>query len=214
MTAAAGRRDGVDPALRVRARPIADVLERDGEALVLLGGGGLVRLTAVGAAIVELAANPIRLDTLAGALERRFGSPGAGATLALTAGLVSELAGQGVLDVGDPTPPDGGGPFWRISDETAFTWDSAGQAVVFSLARPELQPTALLGTGTAIWHQLAGPDDHPRPWVYHADLVARLADAYGADPTQVATDVDDFLTRMAADGYLDRAAPPDPGSQR
>ncbi len=52
--------------MRVRTRPFADRLERENEALVLLvEGAGLVRLSAMGAAIVDLALNGIHLDALA-----------------------------------------------------------------------------------------------------------------------------------------------------
>ena len=199
--------DGTEP-LRVRANRFADILERDGEALVLLREGGLLRLNPLGAAIVEFAVNPIRLDALAAALERRFGTPDGVDLLEATAQRVRELAAQGALILGEPPLPDAPGPYWRISDDTAFTVSSPERVVVFNLATPAEQPQALVGTAAAIWQFLTGDEPDPRPWIGEAVLIAELADAYATHPAAIAPDVQAFLTRMHSTGHL-TCRPPD-----
>lgn len=188
--------------MRVRTRRYADLLERDGEALVLVGdGGGLLRLSAVGTAIVELAANSIELEVLAGALERRFGSPPDSSALQLAEAMVQELASRGLLELGDPQPP-GPGPHWRISDDAAFVLSAPDRVVVLNLAEPAAQPKALLGSAAAIWHRLVGTDEDPRPWVPEPALLADLAAAYATDPEAIKPDVTSFLREMATESYL------------
>jgi len=189
--------------VRVRTRGFADLLERDGEALVLLREGGLVRVGPLGAAILELAVNPIGLDALAGALERRFGLPdGAQDTLVLTGRLVAELAGSGLVDLGEPPLPTGAGRWWRISDDAAFSVPGPGRVVVWDLASPADQPRGLLDSGAAIWSCLAGDENDPRPWVSESDLLDDLAAAYGAPRTGIEPDVREFLNGLAADGLV------------
>lgn len=192
-----------DSALRVHANPFADLLERDGEALVLLREGDLLRLNPLGASIVEFAINPIRLDALAAALERRFGTPAGLDLLEATAQRVHELAAQGVLTLGGPPLPDSPGPYWRISDDAAFTVSAPDRVVVFNLATPTEQPQALVGTAAAIWQFLIGDDSVPRPWTSEPDLIADLAEAYATDPAAIAPDVRSFLTRLHTTGHLE-----------
>lgn len=92
--------------LRVHANQFADRLERDGEALVLRRDGGLLRLSPLGASIVEFAVNPIRLDVLAAALAGRFGRPEGVDLLESTAQGVKDLAEQGLLTLGEPPLPE------------------------------------------------------------------------------------------------------------
>ena len=197
-----GSQQPADPGLRVHANQFADTLERDGEALVLLREGGLLRLNPLGASIVEFAVNPIRLDALAAALERRFGAPEGVDLLAATAERVEELAEQGALVLGEPPLPDAPGPFWRIADDTAYAVSTPDRVVVFNLATPAEQPQALVGTAAAIWQFLLGDDDNPRPWTSEPDLIADLADAYATEPATITPDVRDFLKRMHATGHL------------
>lgn len=203
------RRQGSSPDLRVHANQFADLLERDGEALVLLRDGGLLRLSPLGASIVEFAVNPIRLDALADALERRFGAPEGTDLVESTAQRVRELATQGVLTLGEPPFPDAPGPFWRISDDTAYTVSAPDRVVVFNLATPTEQPQALIGTAATIWRFLLGNDDNPRPWTSEPGLIADLAEAYATDPDTVAPDVRAFLTRLRGTGHLQRTAEPE-----
>lgn len=183
--------------MRVRTAGFADLLERDGEALVLLpDGAGLVRLSAVGAATVELAVNGIDLDALAGSLEHRFGPPPEGSAGDLTARLVTELVDQGVLRLtalpGDP------GRHWRINDDAAFVLTSPERVVALNLGDPTIGPRALLGTAAAVWLGLVGEGDHLRPWIAETDLLSHLATAYGTDADALEPDVtallDDLLT--------------------
>ena len=162
----------------------------------------MLRLNPLGAAIVEFALNPIRLDALATALERRFGTPDGVDLLEATAQRVRELAAQGALTLGEPPFPEAPGPYWRISDDTAFTVSSPDRVVVFNLATPTEQPQALVGTAAAIWQFLIGDGPDPRPWVGEAGLIAELADAYATDPAAIAPDVQAFLARMHSTGHL------------
>lgn len=82
--------------MRVRLNPPADILARDGEALLLYADEA-IRLDGVSAEIVELAAGPITLERLAEALEARFGAPEEASVLKATAAAARELAGRGVL---------------------------------------------------------------------------------------------------------------------
>ena len=201
--------------MKVRAARFADVVERDGEALVLLRGGGLVRLSPLGAAIVELAVNPIELEVLAGALERRFGRPPEGTSLVVAERMVHELAGQGLLQLGDPPPPDGPGPFWRISDDAAFVVSDPERVVLLNLAVQAGQPIALLGTAAAAWRALVGPDeDHVRPCLAQAELLQVLAEAYGTRPADIEADVDALLERLGGEGYLVTAAGSTPEAEQ
>ncbi len=192
-----------DRGLRIQAHRFADTLEREGEALILLNEGGLVRLSPLGASIVEFALNPIRLDDLAIALERRFGAPDGGDLLESAAQRVRELADQGVLALGGPPLPGTPGPYWRISDDAVYTVSAPGRVVVFNLATPTEQPQALVGTAAAIWQFLLGDDDNPRPWTGQPALIADLADAYATDPAVITPDVLGFLARMHSTGQLE-----------
>ena len=80
----------------VRALPFADFLEHDGEALVLTEGG-LVRLSAIGAAVIRLAAGGVDGARLATHLEERFGAPETGSTGAALDPILRALAGQGLV---------------------------------------------------------------------------------------------------------------------
>lgn len=197
-----GEATALDPALRVHALQFADTLERDGEVLLLLREGTLLRLNPLGASIVEFAINPIRLDALATALERRFGVPEGTDLLRATAERVQELAHRGVLTLGDPPLPEGAGPFWRIGDDTAYVLSAPDRVVVFNLATPTEQPEALIGTAASIWQCLLGDDDNPRPWTGEPELIADLAEAYATDSATIAPDVRAFLTQLHATGHL------------
>jgi len=189
--------------MRVRTRPFADRLERDGEALVLLAdGAGLVRLSAMGAAIVDLALNGIDLDTLAEALESRFGAPPEGSARELADRMVAELSEQGVLEF-TALPVDAVGRHWRISDDTAFVLSSSERVVVLNLAAPAESPRALLGTAASVWHALAGEGGDLRPWVAEQDLLDDLAEAYATEATAIADDVRTLLEGLADAGYVE-----------
>ncbi len=187
--------------MKVRSRPFADRLERNGETLVLLAGGaGLVRLSAIGGAIVELALNGADLEALACALESRFGAPAEGSARELAGQMVAELVEQGVLELLDrPRTP---GRHWRISDDAAFVLTSPERVVVLNLAEPAEPPRALLGTAASTWHALVGEGGDLRPWVAEQDLLSDLATAYATEATVIADDVRALLNDLAAAGYL------------
>ena len=91
---------------------------------------------------------------------------------------------------------------WRISDATAFVVSDLHRVIVFNLDAPTTQPLALLGTAAAIWHSLVGSEDDLRPWREEPDLLAGLAEAHGVEPEEIREDVESFLARMAAGGYV------------
>ena len=82
----------------VQALPFADFLEHDGEALVLTEGA-LVRLSAIGAAVIGLAAGGVDGARLATHLEERFGTPETGSTAAALDPILQALAGQGLVQL-------------------------------------------------------------------------------------------------------------------
>lgn len=186
--------------MRVRTRPYADLLERDGEALVLLrDGAGLVRLSSMGVAIVELATNGIDLQALAGALERRFGTPPDGTARDLTVSMVTALRGKGLLELTEPPP---GGRHWRVSDDAAFVLSGPDRVVVLNLADPAAGPRALLGTAASVWHALVG--EGVREWNAEERLLADLATAYATEVAAIGTDVRALLATLLDGGYLER----------
>ena len=66
----------------------------------------MVKLGPLGAAIVELATDPIDLPDLTSELERRFGSPATGSTAEATRQAVTDLMEIGVLVwLRDPSDP-------------------------------------------------------------------------------------------------------------
>lgn len=186
--------------MRVRTRPLADRLERDGETLVLLAGGGLVRLSAVGAAIVDLALNGIDVETLADALTTRFGTPPDSSAREVTTGMVAALTEQNVLECTD-LPAGTRGRHWRISDDAAFVLTSPERVVVLNLAAPTEAPRALLGTAASVWHALVG-EENLRPWVAEPDLLDDLAAAYATEITAIENDVRTLLDNLADAGYV------------
>lgn len=96
--------------MRIQTLPYADLLVHGDEALVLLGddryekepspsvseeqGGTIVRLSAIGAAVVQLAEPGIGFDALAEALEARFGAPPTGSTTQALQAALEALAAQ------------------------------------------------------------------------------------------------------------------------
>jgi hypothetical protein len=85
--------------VKVQRREAADVLTRDGETAVLLTKGGLVRLSAISAAVYALTQEPVDVDDLARHLEVRFGTPAGQTTLDATKDAVTDLIRHGVLRV-------------------------------------------------------------------------------------------------------------------
>lgn len=89
----------------IRLVPASDQLSREGE-MLLLYDELLVRLTALGAAIVEFTTEPIKLSDLIDRLVGRFGSPPEIDVAAMTRAAVNDLKKQGVVEILD----EGGHP--------------------------------------------------------------------------------------------------------
>lgn|GEM_PF-2281485 len=101
--------------MRVRTLPYADLLVHGEEALVLLAagpqkrgqspfsaeeqGGTIARLSAIGVAVLRLAADGIGFDELANALEARFGTPSGTTTTDALAAILDALAAQQLVDL-------------------------------------------------------------------------------------------------------------------
>lgn len=81
----------------VRTVTPADRLD-DVEAALLLYEGRVVKLGPLGAAVTELASDPIDLPSLSSELEHRFGRPTTGSTAEATQDAVTALIEIGVLE--------------------------------------------------------------------------------------------------------------------
>jgi hypothetical protein len=89
----------------VTARPYVDLLEHDGEAL-LLTEGTLARLSEIGAVVIRLATGGIEAEALAAALEETFGRPPSGTPIDALAPILQSLAAQRLVELtpsGDDT---------------------------------------------------------------------------------------------------------------
>ncbi len=89
----------------VKALPLSDLLEHDGEALVLTEGN-LVRLSEIGVLIMRRAEGGIELGALQRVVEEAFGAPPSGTTSEALASMLDALAGQGLITL-DADPSDG-----------------------------------------------------------------------------------------------------------
>lgn len=89
----------------IRTLPYADLLVHDDEALVLLGepesapkreeqGGTIVRLSAIGAAVLQRAEEGVSFEALANALEDEFGAPPTGSTTEALQAVLQALHAQ------------------------------------------------------------------------------------------------------------------------
>ncbi|GAA4407670.1 hypothetical protein GCM10023168_23970 [Fodinibacter luteus] len=82
--------------MRLQRREAIDVLERDGETVVLLGNR-IVKLSELSAAIYALTQQPTELEQIARDLEARFGGPTDRSSLDATKDAVADLVHHGVL---------------------------------------------------------------------------------------------------------------------
>lgn len=80
----------------VRCKPL-DVLEIDGESLVLLPGGQMVRLSPIATAVFRLTEAPRTVESIASVLEESFGTPEAAPTIDATRSLIADLARAGLV---------------------------------------------------------------------------------------------------------------------
>jgi len=81
----------------LRRAPV-DVLEVDGESLVLIDEVRVVRLSPIATTIYALATSPLPLPALAAAVESRFGPPPHGSTAAAVSSVLSDLRAAGLVD--------------------------------------------------------------------------------------------------------------------
>lgn len=80
----------------LRCEPL-DVLEIDGESLVLLPDGVMVRLSPIATAVFRLTEAPSTVESIATVLEESFGVPEAVPTLDATRLLIADLALAGLV---------------------------------------------------------------------------------------------------------------------
>jgi hypothetical protein len=82
-----------------RTRPVADRVDREGEAVVLVGDRA-VRLSAVATAVVDACPDWTHADDLAARLVARFGPPPGADAARATRAVLAELAREGLVDLG------------------------------------------------------------------------------------------------------------------
>jgi len=81
----------------IRTTPI-DVLEVDGEALMLLHPDQVVRLSPIATTIFNMSSSTVSLDHLASVVEEQFGPPPDGATVDILPEILDDLVASGVLE--------------------------------------------------------------------------------------------------------------------
>jgi hypothetical protein len=82
--------------MRVRRAGLIDVLTRDGETAVLVDGH-ILRLSALGAAVLELTEDWVDIEVLAGELGDRFGAPAGRTPREATVDAIADMVRNGVL---------------------------------------------------------------------------------------------------------------------
>jgi hypothetical protein len=90
---------------RVRALPVPDALERDGESVVLQAGR-VSRLSAPATVIRSRCTDWTPVEELASLLVETFGEPPGGQSLQVTRAWVDELVSAGLIEVHE-SDPDG-----------------------------------------------------------------------------------------------------------
>lgn len=84
--------------MRARALPVLDRVDRDGEAVVLVGRQ-VVRLSLLAAAVLDACGDWRALDDLAGELVAQFGDPPSGDARSVTAAALTDLRDQGLVEL-------------------------------------------------------------------------------------------------------------------
>lgn len=84
--------------MRARALPVTDRVDRDGEAVVLVGRQ-VVRLSALAVAVVDACDEWRDLDALTEELVTQFGEPPADDARSVTAAALTELRDQGLVEL-------------------------------------------------------------------------------------------------------------------
>lgn len=87
-------------ALYLRHEPL-DVLEVDGEALLLLPPDRVVRLSPIATTIFHLTRTDVSLQDLAASLEERFGAPAEAQTADALRAILDDLVAAGVLGLSE-----------------------------------------------------------------------------------------------------------------
>jgi Coenzyme PQQ synthesis protein D (PqqD) len=88
-----------ETAVRARALPVLDRVERDGESVVL-AGRQVVRLSALATALLDACRDWCVIEDLAGELVAQFGDPPWGDARSVTAAALTELRDQGLVELG------------------------------------------------------------------------------------------------------------------
>lgn len=82
--------------MKVKRAGLIDVLTRDGETAVLVDGH-ILRLSVLGAAMLELTADWVDVEVLAGELGDRFGAPADRTSWEATVEAIADMVRNGVL---------------------------------------------------------------------------------------------------------------------
>lgn len=90
----------------VVAARVDDILERDGEALVLCGSELSLLSPVAATSVVKAAASPLTVAELADVLLDEFGPPPEGDPSIAVRGVLSSLLERGIVDVSHPNHPD------------------------------------------------------------------------------------------------------------
>ena len=84
--------------MKARALPVLDRVDRDGEAVVLLGRQ-VVRLSPLAAAVLDACEEWRGVEELAGQLVAQFGDPPSGDARSMTTAALTELRDQGLVEL-------------------------------------------------------------------------------------------------------------------
>ena len=84
---------------------------------------------------------------------------------------------------------------WAIRETTAFVCSGPTRVVAMDLTHPAKQALAFEGSGAAVWNALTGSGEQ-RLILSEEEIVARVAEQYGATPADVHPDVATFLVEL------------------
>lgn len=91
---------------------------------------------------------------------------------------------------------------WQIAPWVAWVATSPARVTLTRLDTRDAAPLALLDSAATIWSALAGPEETSRPTRSTAEIVADVADRYGADVGAVEADVTAFLDQLLTAGLV------------
>lgn len=174
-----------------RRLAVADAVELDDPDRIAVlqidaDGEGMVRLLAGVAPALWRAADGVPMEALVAAAVEAYGRPEGVDVDAVVEAAVNDLIAVGLL-AEEPAEA-----LWRIRNDVAWQ-DSGARVVVLTLSVPDASPHVLEGSAAEIWHAL---DAHEARST--AEVAQRVADAVGAKPAEVESDVAVFLQSLAA----------------